>query len=183
LSIKYSIFDTILRSALRWPLQYLAQTRVRAWILAVWPGLLLPSNVYIKLKVEEYSHAFDVEKSVYTEYSHLQGHLIPYYYGEGYYGSVPAIIISEAEGRSLNEISPEEMPQALAATEKGYYELTEAGIIHGDPRPYNIFYGDGRITFIDFDGAHLHEEMDEVKLLNHGDFKSLERQLTERGQP
>ena len=177
LNINYSMFDTVMRSALRWPLQYIAQTRAKSWILALWPGLLLPNNVYIKFRVDEYSHAFDLEKNVYTTYSHLQGHLIPYYYGDASCGSDPAIVISEAKGRPLNELSPEEITQALAATENGYNELTEAGLIHGDPRPYNIFYHDGRVTFIDFDGALLHEEKDEVKLLNHGDFKSLERQL------
>jgi predicted Ser/Thr protein kinase len=179
LSINYTMLDRILRFALGWLLQWLARTRMKPWILALWPGLRLPDNVFLKLKVDDQSFAFNIEKKVYTAYAyeHLQGDLIPCYYGEASCESVPGIVMSEAKGKTLDSLSLEEQTQALAAIKDGYNKLTEAGIIHGDPQPYNVFYHDGHVMFIDFDCASLNEEREEVILLNQGDYESLKEKL------
>jgi hypothetical protein len=154
---------------------------MRNWVLSFWPKLILPKKVY--LKFQSHQIPFEREKRFFTENQDLQGSSIPYYYGQVYYQSKPAILISEAVGVPLKKTPLKEMAAALTSTRNGYDLWTKRNIIYGDSDPAHIFIQGEQAMFIDFDCSKFGEELqmiEELQLVedtNMADYGELAKRL------
>ncbi|OJZ84310.1 hypothetical protein ASPFODRAFT_48315 [Aspergillus luchuensis CBS 106.47] len=73
------------------------------------------TSIIIKQQKEDWEEEFEDEKTAYTKLKDLQGEVIPYFYGEGYYDGLPALILSDIRGITLDDLarSNEEVPENL----------------------------------------------------------------------
>ncbi|TID15115.1 kinase-like domain protein [Venturia nashicola] len=128
LDIVYTQLDKSLRFIYRWLSQRLSRIWMEPVLLLLGPKVLLPNTVILKQRVDKDEGtiaAFHTEEHVYTTYQHLQGSLMPYYYGKALCGTIPALVFSQAEGKALHELSSEEKRRALPVIERGYEELSD----------------------------------------------------------
>ncbi|PYH34856.1 uncharacterized protein BO87DRAFT_425533 [Aspergillus neoniger CBS 115656] len=72
-------------------------------------------SIIIKQQKEDWEEEFEDEQTAYTKLKDLQGEVIPYFYGEGYYDGLPALILSDIRGITLHDEarSNEEVPENL----------------------------------------------------------------------
>lgn len=181
LNINYTAFDKLLRFVFRQLSRWLCRTWIQPVLLHFGPRLLLPDTVILKQRVKNDDGtilAFKTEEETYTEYKHLQGSLMPYYYGKAYCGTVPALILSQATGKALRELSPEERDEALPVVKMGYESLSDVGLVHGDPRLDHIFFYDGKhVMFIDFNLAFREKHEGVARRTNRVDYLDIQELL------
>ncbi|BCR99164.1 uncharacterized protein AKAW2_40847A [Aspergillus luchuensis] len=79
------------------------------------------TSIIIKQQKEDWEEEFEDEKTAYTKLKSLQGEVIPYFYGEGYYDGLPALLLSDIRGITLDDLarSNEKVPEKLI---KSYLE-------------------------------------------------------------
>ncbi|RAK85638.1 hypothetical protein BO79DRAFT_220561 [Aspergillus costaricaensis CBS 115574] len=79
------------------------------------------TSIIIKQRKEDWEEEFEDEKTAYTKLKDLQGQVIPYFYGQGYYNGLPALLLSDIPGITLDDLarSNEEVPEKLI---KSYLE-------------------------------------------------------------
>lgn len=71
------------------------------------------TSIIIKQQKEDWEEEFEDEQTAYTKLKNLQGDAIPYFYGEGYYDGLPALVLSDIRGTTLDDLarSNEEVPE------------------------------------------------------------------------
>lgn len=79
------------------------------------------TSIIIKQQKEDWEEEFEDEQTAYTKLKDLQGKVIPYFYGQGYYDGLPALVLSDIPGITLEDLtrSNEEVPENLI---KSYLE-------------------------------------------------------------
>lgn len=127
----------------------------------------------------EAGRGYEREKEAYLQLRHLQGSLIPRYYGEVFCGCMPAIIISEEAGRGLLEhpMTEQETERVLTAVRATFKLFAEAGVIHGDPEPHNLLWDGERLVVVDFN-CSLFYTGEEARRYMEGDYREVERRLS-----
>jgi RIO-like serine/threonine protein kinase len=142
--------------------------------------LFFPDKLVLKQRgyQPEDGHGYEREKAAYFKLRHLQGSLIPRYYGEVSCGYMPAIIMSEEAGKELLEFSMTkvETKQVLNAVKAAYEALAEAGVIHGDPELHNFLWDGKRLIVIDFNGAEFYTG-EKGEVYSDADYREVERRL------
>ncbi|GLA65327.1 hypothetical protein AtubIFM54640_007077 [Aspergillus tubingensis] len=79
------------------------------------------TSVIIKQLKDDREEKFEDEQTAYTKLKDLQGGVIPEFYGQGYYDGLPALVLSDIPGITLEDLtrSNEEVPENLI---KSYLE-------------------------------------------------------------
>lgn len=76
----------------------------------------------------------------------LQGNLIPFFFGQGYYDGLPALVLSEIRGITLYELarSKNDFPRAALETslEDAFRRFSEYGALYRDQRLDNFILCD-----------------------------------------
>jgi hypothetical protein len=147
---------------------------------------LLPRNLVIKPKPSdpEAYYTFDVEGKVYSQLSHLQGQLIPRYYGVAKFRhgetTVDAHVIEQVDGTPLTHYREDAWTEHNFKTKiiQAYRRLSQERLIHGDAELRHIFAVGPRYTLIliDFGLATFCEDEKEADRQNKIDVDSLFRQ-------
>ena len=162
--------DTLLR---------VPSSRFQCWLQGAFPVWVLPKRLIVKELDPEKAHAFQKEKEAYTKLQHLQGGIIPIYYGSvlvehpGQPGLREAHLLELVNGTSLDKFPLEQLNQDVLRKEMedAFAPFTEANIVHGDPEARHFFYtSSGKLRVIDFGGAYVEDHR--AALLNEGDIRN-----------
>lgn len=89
---------------------------------------------------------FNNEIVVYERLKELQGYLIPFFFGKGYYDGLPALVLSEIDGITLHGLarSKKDFPRAVLETslEDAFRQSSEYGALYHDQRLENLLLCD-----------------------------------------
>ncbi|KAB8211922.1 hypothetical protein BDV34DRAFT_184443 [Aspergillus parasiticus] len=100
------------------------------------------TSVIVKQQKDEWEDEFENEETAYNRLEKLQGEVIPYFYGRGYFNGRPALILSDIDGISLKDLahsSNETSEDSLKAhLEEAFSKLSEYGAIYQDQRLDNF---------------------------------------------
>ncbi|KAH8433990.1 uncharacterized protein LDX57_011626 [Aspergillus melleus] len=110
------------------------------------------TSVIIKQQKDEWEEEFEDEEKAYNRLKKLQGEVIPYFYGRGCFNGQPALILSDIDGITLNDLahSNYDVPEASlkAHLEEVFDALSTHGALYRDQKPDNFFLcGDCDIGF------------------------------------
>ncbi|KAL8364953.1 hypothetical protein RB595_003984 [Gaeumannomyces hyphopodioides] len=139
----------------------------------LWPALWLPEQVVIKkLKSAEWEDEFNKETRLYAALEPLQGRRVPVFYGEAavvrdvwdqaFGRATRALVLSEVHGYLVGLLHVRRPPEPLDWDEirrrlsEAIHEMFDcARVICEEGNPYNMFLAadDGRIVFVDLEGA------------------------------
>lgn len=105
------------------------------------------TSIIIKQHKENWEEEFEDEQTAYTKLEDLQGEVIPFCYGEGYYDGLPALLLSDICGTTLYDLarSNEEVPENLikAYLEDVFDKLSKYKAFYPDQKLDNfILFGD-----------------------------------------
>jgi hypothetical protein len=160
-------------------LRRVPSSRLQSWLRGAFPVWALPTRLIVKELDPEKEYAFQKEKEAYTRLQHLQGGIIPIYYGSvlvehpGQPGLREAHLLELVNGTSLDKFPLERLNQGILKKEMedAFAPFTEAKVVHGDPEARHFFYtNSGKLRIIDFGGAYVEEHR--AALLNEGDIRN-----------
>jgi hypothetical protein len=152
---------------------------IQSWLRDAFPAWFLPTRLIVKELDPENLEAFYTEGRIYARLQHLQGRVIPMYYGtarikrNGETEMPKAHLFELVDGIPLCECTEEQSNQFR--TEEKIHEafalLSEKDVVHGDPWPRHIIHTkQGTIRIIDFGEAYVTDEADD---LNKGDAQDI----------
>ena len=102
------------------------------------------TSVIVKQEKDGWEEEFEVEKIAYKKLEQLQGEVIPYLYGQGSFNGLPALILSDIDGitlddlarRSNDEVSEEELKTYL---EEVFKKLSKHGVLYRDQGTWRVW--------------------------------------------
>lgn len=104
------------------------------------------TSVIVKRQKNDWEKEFRNEKAVYDKLKELQGKVIPFFFGQGYYDGLPALVLSEIDGVTLYELarSKNDFPaEALRPyLEDVFRQFSEYGALYRDQRLDNFLLCD-----------------------------------------
>ncbi|CAP98221.1 hypothetical protein PCH_Pc22g09330 [Penicillium rubens Wisconsin 54-1255] len=104
------------------------------------------TSVIVKQQKHNWEEEFRNEIAVYDKLKELQGKVIPYFFGQGYYDGFPAIVLSEIDGVTLYELarSEKDFPREVLRThlEDIFRQFSEHGALYRDQRLDNFLLCD-----------------------------------------
>ncbi|KAE8371928.1 hypothetical protein BDV26DRAFT_286366 [Aspergillus bertholletiae] len=95
------------------------------------------TSVIVKQQKEGWEEEFEDEVTAYNKLNALQGKVIPYFYGQGYFDGLPALILSDINGNHLHILarSNDKVPEDLEAQlRKVFNELSKFGALYTDQK-------------------------------------------------
>ncbi|KAH8430073.1 uncharacterized protein LDX57_007744 [Aspergillus melleus] len=99
----------------------------------------MATSVIVKQQKDGWEEEFEVEKMAYNRLAQLQGEVIPYFYGQGSFNGLPAIVLSDIDGiapdylaRSSNDEISEDSLEAYL--EKVFREFSKCGVLYRDQK-------------------------------------------------
>lgn len=148
-----TLADTIIR---------LLPTRVRSWVVDLFPEWFLPDRVVLKMRKRDVEDArakelFDTEIEAYRRLRPLQGLVVPRCFGEVRYNGDRALIFEDVGGHALGSpegslLSIEELAPMLLEC---YRALNAFGVHQDDFQPTNFHLVQGRLVALDLEMAEL----------------------------
>ena len=104
------------------------------------------TSVIVKQQKHNWEEEFRNEIAVYDKLKELQGKVIPYFFGQGYYDGFPAIVLSEIDGVTLYGLarSEKDFPREVLRThlEDIFRQFSEHGALYRDQRLDNFLLCD-----------------------------------------
>ncbi|KAJ6133118.1 hypothetical protein N7471_008333 [Penicillium samsonianum] len=104
------------------------------------------TSVIVKQQKNNWEKEFWNEKAVYDKLKELQGKVIPFFFGQGYYDGLPALVLSEIDGVTLYELarSKNDFPAEALKTylEDVFRQFSEYGALYRDQRLDNFLLCD-----------------------------------------
>lgn len=104
------------------------------------------TSLIVKQQKDDWEEEFENEKVVYDKLKELQGKVIPFFFGQGYYDGLPALILSEIDGVTLHEMarSKNDFPKEVLRThlENVFRQFSEYGALYRDQRLDNFILCD-----------------------------------------
>ncbi|GLB01604.1 hypothetical protein AtubIFM57258_000013 [Aspergillus tubingensis] len=127
------------------------------------------TSIIIKQQKEDWEEEFEDEKTAYTKLKDLQGEVIPYFYGQGYYDGLPALIISDIPGITLYDLarSNEEVPEKLIKSylEDVFDKLSKYRAFHCDQKLDNFIlcgdreHGYSKVMAVDLEQVEIPDQV------------------------
>ncbi|PYH72684.1 uncharacterized protein BO88DRAFT_432514 [Aspergillus vadensis CBS 113365] len=127
------------------------------------------TSIIIKQQKEDWEEEFENEKTAYTKLKDLQGEIIPYFYGEGYYDGIPARVLSDIPGVTLEDLarSNEEVPEKLikAYLEDVFDKLSKYKAFHCDQKLDNFIlcgdreHGYSKVMTVDLENVEIPDQV------------------------
>ena len=119
----------------------------------------LPANVnsvIVKQQKDGWVVQFQREKEAYKRLENLQGTIIPRLFGEGSLNGIPALILSEVSGSTLDGLARNNAKVSedtlLSQLQKVFSLLQKHGVEYGDLRPENfLLCENGKIVILDLE--------------------------------
>ncbi|CAG8887480.1 unnamed protein product [Penicillium egyptiacum] len=104
------------------------------------------TSVIVKQQKNDWEKEFWNEKAAYDKLKELQGKVIPFFFGQGYYNGLPALVLSEIDGVTLYELarSKSDFPtDALKIYLEGVFrQFSKYGALYRDQRLDNFLLCD-----------------------------------------
>ncbi|KJZ77306.1 hypothetical protein HIM_03030 [Hirsutella minnesotensis 3608] len=125
----------------------------------------LPQNIVLKKKDAENEPLFETEQRFYEKLQHLQGRVIPRYYGLASVDGTPALVLSDVGGiMMLDEKMPSLAESCLREKlREPLEEIRAAGVLLEDVSLTNIHYcSDGVFRVLDFELVKMDQPVDDV---------------------
>ncbi|RAH72806.1 uncharacterized protein BO66DRAFT_21603 [Aspergillus aculeatinus CBS 121060] len=127
------------------------------------------TSVIVKQQKDEWEEEFEDEQRAYNRLKKLQGKVIPYFYGRGHFGGLPALVLSDIDGITLDELarSNYEVPEESlrSSLEEVFSELTKHGALYRDQKLDNFLLCDGkgrgksRVMVVDLEQVEFPEHL------------------------
>jgi serine/threonine protein kinase len=116
----------------------------------------LPLSLVVKKQKTGWQEQFNMEIEAYGTLQELQGTVIPRFYGQCTVNGVPALLLSDIGGRTLetlaqNDDVPVKSLKTLLA--RALSALSTHGAIYSDPRLDNFLLCDDKIMIVDLEGV------------------------------
>lgn len=174
----------------RWLARWMPQP-VLSWLVRLLPEWFLPPTVILKERNgEKPAESYENELDTYHHLRSLQGTYIPRLYGEAAVYTcaptrrrrpTPALLLEDIQGTSLRDLAAGALSDELVdKVRHTYNKLTDAGVVHGDPRLHNFLYAPSRdgVVAVDFEFADLVVPGSDVT--NEHEFGALEEEILRR---
>lgn len=104
------------------------------------------TSVIVKQQKNDWEEEFRNEKAVYDRLKALQGKVIPFLFGQGCYEGLPALVLSEIDGVTLDELARSKKhfsKETLeACLEDVFRQFSEYGALYRDQRLDNFLLCD-----------------------------------------
>ncbi|RAK95746.1 uncharacterized protein BO80DRAFT_469179 [Aspergillus ibericus CBS 121593] len=119
------------------------------------------TSIIIKQQKDDWEEEFEDEEMAYKTLELLQGDVIPYFYGRGYFDGRPALILSDINGINLNDLAhsndniPEDSLQAYL--EEAFHKLSRQKALYWDQKLDNFLLcndqgrGDRKVMVVDLE--------------------------------
>ena len=126
------------------------------------------TSVIVKQRKDGWEDEFENEVKAYHILERLQGKVIPYFYGRGYFNGRPALVLSDIDGISLKDLarSTKETSKDLleACLEEAFSELSKYGANYHDQKLDNFLLcydeecGKNKVRIVDLEQVEFPRE-------------------------
>ncbi|KAB8261762.1 hypothetical protein BDV32DRAFT_148087 [Aspergillus pseudonomiae] len=120
------------------------------------------TSIIIKQQKEDWEEEFKDEEIAYNKLEALQGKVIPYFYGQGYFDGLPALILSDINGVPLSDLARnnDEVSEDLlkAYLEKVFKQFSKYGALYRDQKLDNFLLCVDKVMAVDLERVEFPDQ-------------------------